>query len=412
MKLINIIFCLCLINSVELIAGIIYVNPKDNSGIQTAVDKAKDGDTIIINKGVYKQNSIVIKRNLTVIGKGEAIIDGSIADGSIIYVESTKVHIKGLFFKNVKRTAIKDNAAIRLNNSEGSVIENNKILNGFFGIYLARCNDFKIFGNKIYGYSKTESSSGNGIHLFRCTTAVIKDNYIENHRDGIYLEFVSKANIMQNHSLLNLRYGLHFMFSDGCDYERNKFERNGAGVAVMYSKNVNMRNNQFHNNWGSSAYGLLLKDIRDGEIINNKFDNNTVGVYMEGSNRLDFKRNDFIKNGWALKIMGNCVDNHFNQNNFISNTFEVATNSKQSYSYFDNNYWSGYTGYDINRDGIGDVPYSPVTLFSVVSSNNPEALILLHSFFIQILEVAEKVFPSLTPETLKDKKPLMKRIND
>lgn len=412
LKLINIIIFLCLINSVELIAGIFYVKQGENSGIQAAIDKAKDGDTVIINQGVYKQNSIIIKRNLTVIGQGEAIIDGSIADGSIIYVESTKVHIKGLTFKNVKRTAIKDNAAIRLNNSVGSVIENNKILNGFFGIYLARCNDFKIFSNEIYGNSKTESSSGNGIHLFRCTTAVIKDNYIENHRDGIYLEFVSKANIMQNHSLLNLRYGLHFMFSDGCDYERNKFERNGAGVAVMYSKNVNMRNNQFHHNWGSSAYGILLKDIRDGEIIFNKFYNNTVGVYMEGSNRLYFKRNDFKKNGWALKIMGNCMDNHFIQNNFISNTFEVATNSKQSYSYFDNNYWSGYTGYDINRDGIGDVPYSPVTLFSILSSNNPEALILLHSFFIQILEVAEKVFPSLTPETLKDKKPLMKRVND
>lgn len=399
-------------NSVELFAEIFYVNQKNYPNIQYVIDNAYNGDTVIISEGIYKQGKIIIKKNLTIIGKGAAIIDGKDSEGSIFYVESAKVRISGLTFRNVTRTAIQDNAAIRLANSDGSVIENNKIINGFFGIYLARCDDFIIQSNKIYGNSKTESSSGNGIHLFRCTTAVIKDNYIENQRDGIYLEFVSKAIISHNKSLFNLRYGLHFMFSDGCDYENNKFEKNGAGVAVMYSKNVNMRYNYFYNNWGSSAYGLLLKDIRDGEVIFNKFYNNTVGVYMEGSNRLVFSNNDFNKNGWALKIMGNCMDNYFKRNNFISNTFDVATNSKQSYSFFDNNYWSGYTGYDLNKDGIGDVPYAPVSLFSVISSNNPESLILLHSFFIEILEIAEKVFPSLTPETLKDKKPQMKKFND
>lgn len=411
-NLINIIFFFLFLNSFDLLSKTINVTEKINSDIQSAVNTAENGDSIIINSGLYKQGKIIVKKDLFIIGSGEAIIDGQNTDGSIIYVESSRVYIRGLTLKNVKRTAIKDNAAIRLNNSQGSVIERNRIINGFFGIYFARCDDFKVIGNKIFGVSKTESSSGNGIHLFRCTTAVIKDNYIENHRDGIYLEFVSKATISENHSLLNLRYGLHFMFSDGCDYERNKFEKNGAGVAVMYTKNVNMRFNNFQNNWGSSAYGLLLKDIRDGEIVNNKFINNTVGVYMEGSNRLEFRNNNFVKNGWALKIMGNCMDNTFKHNNFISNTFEVATNSKHSYSYFDNNFWSGYTGYDLDRDGIGDVPYSPVSLFSVISSNNPEALILLHSFFIELLEIAEKVFPSLTPETLKDKKPLMKKLDD
>jgi nitrous oxidase accessory protein len=412
LKILYILVFLGILNSVDSIAGIFYVDQKNNPNIQATINNANDEDTIVINHGIYKQGKIIINKNLTILGKGEPIIDGKDSDGSIFYVESVKVRISGLILKNVPRTAIKDNAAIRLANSEGSVVENNKIINGFFGIYLARCNNLIIQRNKIYGNSKTESSSGNGIHLFRCTTAVIQDNYIENQRDGIYLEFVSKANISQNHSLFNLRYGLHFMFSDGCDYERNKFEKNGAGVAVMYSKNVNMRYNEFYNNWGSSAYGLLLKDIRDGEVIFNKFNNNTVGIYMEGSNRLIFSNNSFNKNGWALKIMGNCVDNYFKRNNFISNTFDVSTNSSQSYSYFDNNYWSGYTGYDLNKDGIGDVPYAPVSLFSVVSSNNPEALILLHSFFIEILEIAEKVFPSLTPETLKDKKPLMKKVND
>ena len=41
--------------------------------------------------------------------------------------------------------------------------------------------------------------------------------------------------------------------------------------AVMYTKDVKMFNNTFEQNWGDSAYGLLLKDISDSYIFNNKF---------------------------------------------------------------------------------------------------------------------------------------------
>jgi nitrous oxidase accessory protein NosD len=36
------------------------------------------------------------------------------------------------------------------------------------------------------------------------------------------------------------------------------------------------------------------------------------------------------------------------------------------------------------------------------------ALILLHSFFIDLLDLAEGAFPALAPETLVDSRPLMR----
>src|SRR5690606_21607230 len=163
------------------------------------------------------------------------------------------------------------------------VIENNKLLNNFFGIYLAKSENCTIRNNDVESNGKNESASGNGIHLWYCKNITITSNSISGHRDGIYLEFVHDAVIEKNFSENNLRYGLHFMFSDRCVYSSNRFQKNSAGVAVMYSKNVRMNENIFNDNWGPASYGLLLKDISESSIEMNQFKSNTTGIFIEGS---------------------------------------------------------------------------------------------------------------------------------
>ncbi|GAB4144720.1 MAG: hypothetical protein Fur0015_12460 [Ignavibacteriales bacterium] len=202
------------------------------------------------------------------------------------------------------------------------------------------------------------------------------------------------------------------MFSDSCVYSYNTFEKNIAGVAVMYTKNVLMTHNNFLNNWGNSSYGLLLKEIADSKIISNKFIENSNGIYFESCSRIEIGKNLFSSNGWAIRLMANSMDNKFEKNNFISNSFDVSTNSRSNYNFFNNNYWSEYNGYDLNRDGIGDVPFRPVKLFSSITENTRPALILLNSLFVNLLNFAEKVFPLLTPKDLIDNQPLMRKYDD
>ena len=59
----------------------------------------------------------------------------------------------------------------------------------------------------------------------------------------------------------------------------------------MFSKNIRMEDNDFLDNWGSSSYGLLLKDITDSEITNNRFQKNTIGIYGEGALRITITGN-------------------------------------------------------------------------------------------------------------------------
>ena len=177
----------------------------------------------------------------------------------------------------------------------------------------------------------------------------------------------------------------------------------------MYSRSVTVADNRFEDNRGSAAYGLLLKEIKDSRIEGNLFARNTVGIFAEGADRMVVEGNQFIRNGWALRLMADAVDNSFRRNRFEGNTFDVATNSQASSpSTFAGNYWDGYAGYDLDHDGFGDVPFRPVRLFSVLVEQNEPMLILLRSFFLDLLEMAERLVPVITPEALVDAHPLMR----
>lgn len=380
-----------------------------NLSIKEAVEKASPGDTLFITAGIYHEAGIEINKPLTLIGEKGVIIDGRDL-GQILTIKAKNVTISGLEFHNTPISYISDNAAIKLDEAINCLIINNTFVNNFFAVYLAKSSHCRIIGNIIRSEAKRESASGNGIHLWYCKNIAIENNHITAHRDGIYFEFVEDSYIKNNHSEKNLRYGLHFMFSDRCKYVQNTFINNGAGVAVMYTNNIEMLNNRFERNWGSASFGLLLKDITDSKIENNIFLQNSIGIYAESSNRIQVMNNTFQKNGWALKIMGNCLDNNFNQNNFIANTFDISTNTRRNFNNFDSNYWDNYDGYDLDKNGIGDVAFHPVSMFSFLVEKNEPALILIRSFFVHLLNVAETVLPVLTPKTLIDNSPLMRRV--
>ncbi|MCL5991326.1 MAG: nitrous oxide reductase family maturation protein NosD [Bacteroidetes bacterium] len=400
-----------ILRQTELCARDIIV---DKSGSLTSINQAlrlcQSGDRLIVKKGYYKERDIEIDKSVQIIGENFPVVDAEFKSG-LFHIKSDGVRIEGLIIKNSAMSFVSEYAGVKIDSAKDCVIKGNKILYNYFAIYIAFGADCIIENNIIAGrQSKSETTSGNGIHLWYSKNITITNNKISNQRDGIYLEFSENSTITNNISEDNLRYGLHFMFSHRCVYKGNIFRRNVGGVAVMYTKFIHMYNNKFENNWGPASYGLLLKDINDSEIKYNTFHENSTAIYLENTMRVRLERNNIIDNGWAVKIKSNSTDNDFVYNNFIDNTFDVSTGSKNNYITFRKNYWSKYSGYDLNHDGYGDVPYKPVGLFSAIIENNSPAMILLRSLFIQILEAAEKVVPVLTPVKLEDVQPLMRRV--
>lgn len=376
------------------------------SSIRSAIQLASHGDTIRILPGIYREGNLIIQKSITLIGTEYPVMDGE-SKYEILTIAAPNVSIIGLKFINTGVGSINDIAAIKALESRRLKVINNLFENTFFGIYLSNSVGCLIEKNILQSNIDAEQI-GNGIHAWKCDSITIRNNKVSGHRDGIYFEFVTHSQVENNFSHHNMRYGLHFMFSHNDDYRSNIFQNNGAGVAVMYTVGVHMKGNRFEDNWGSASFGLLLKDIRDSNIEKNFFSRNTTGIYMEGSSRCKFDENTFDQNGWAVKIQANCDGNDFTKNTFTANTFDMATNGSLVLNTIDHNYWDKYEGYDLNKDGVGDVPYHPVSLYSMVVEKMPSAVMLWRSFLVYLLDRTEKVVPSITPESLNDVHPLMR----
>lgn len=379
----------------------------EHQSIKGAISSASPKDTILVHGGVYKEGEIAINKPIILIGINHPTIDGDYKSGGLS-ITADSVVIKGFTIQNIGQSYTEDYAAIYISRSSYFTIEDNVLKNVFFGLLVEKSHYGIINNNDISSNAVIAHSSGNGIHLWHSDNMKITNNHLSHLRDGIYFEFVSESHIANNISENNLRYGLHFMFSNHNDYYDNSFINNGSGVAVMFSKFINMKRNRFYKNWGTASFGLLLKEIYDAEIEDNIFEENTIGINIETSTRINYKSNSLIRNGWAVKIAGGCYANNFIDNNFISNSFDVSYNSRMNDNKFDGNYWSDYTGYDLDRDGVGDVPYRPVKLFSYIVNQTPETIILMRSLFIDILNFSEKVSPVFTPDDLLDTTPKMR----
>lgn len=375
--------------------------------IKAAIHAAKNGDTVYVHQGVYKEKTVYINKSLYFIGVNNPVIDAE-HKYEVVKIHANNVVFKGFTVQNSGYATLDDPGGIKVFESNNVTITQNILLNNFFGIYLQQSNNCVVSNNSIHATGTDEQQIGNGIHCWKSDSLIIKGNKIDGHRDGIYFEFVTNSVIWRNLSFKNIRYGLHFMFSNDDAYLCNVFKNNGAGVAVMFTNRVKMINNYFINNWGDASYGLLLKEISDSYILNNKFIANTTGIFMEGTNRILVQHNNFDENGWAMKIQASCMDNNIEENNFRGNTFDISTNGTLVLNTFVKNYWDNYEGYDLNKDQIGDVPYRPLSLFSVMVENNNSLMILFRSFMINLLDKSEKILPSLTPDNFIDNSPKMK----
>ena len=383
------------------IAGTYHVGKKfGTQTIQQTINQASDGDTILVEPGIYHEKNLLVNKSIVLKGIDFPVLDGE-SKYEIISIKSSYVTIDGFKVIHSGSGTLEDPAGIKIYDSHNVTIINNKLHDTFFGIYTQYGKNCIIKNNTLQSYAVAEQQIGNGIHCW---------NKISGHRDGIYFEFVTNSVIWRNISTKNIRYGLHFMFSNDDAYITNVFKNNGAGVAVMFTHGVKMFNNLFEENWGDAAYGLLLKEISDSYIEGNRFIRNTSGIFMEGVNRVQMQNNLFKNNGWAMKVQASCMDITVTKNNFISNTFDVGTNGSLVLNTFNSNYWDKYEGYDLNKDKIGDIPFRPVSLFSMILEKMPPAMMLFRSFMVTILDKTEKIIPSITPENLKDDSPLMKAL--
>ena len=376
------------------------------SSISAALHKAKAKDEILIyGKKIYKEH-LVIQKPITLKGVGTPIIDGG-QRGDVIKVNADNVTIEGLQIQNSARSSQVDYCGVHVKDAQFVTVRNCVFRKNQFSVMFQNCKNGLIANNNISSNITYNPIMGNAVHCWKSDNMHITGNNIGHNRDGIYLEFVNNSHIDHNTVSGCARYGLHFMFSHFNVYNSNRFNHNQAGVAVMFAHNVEMINNTFEFNRGTSSYGLLIKELQYSTIKWNRFLDYTVGLLIDGGSDLNVHHNVIKNNGWGMRLISASTNDTIVHNNFLGNTFDMTTNVSYNRNNVNGNYWDKYEGYDLNKDGYGDVPFHPLSLFSMLAEQNENVLFFFHSFLMNLLDATEKVLPSITPDNYVDNYPHM-----
>lgn len=393
-----------------------FIIPRSSFDLQAAIDAAQPGDTIQVPPGLY-QGNFLIEKSITLEGVDWPVIDGNNRGNVITVNNAPDVAIRGFIIRNSGDRLDKENAGIAVDKSPYLVVENNRLENTLFGIYIRSSDNSRIAHNVIGAKDLPVPARGDGIRVWYSHSAEVIGNRVDKGRDVVL--WFNNGSTVRDNVITNGRYGLHFMYCDDNLVENNRSEGNSVGAFLMYSRRLKLRHNIFANNRGPSGYGVGLKDMDGVEATDNLFSGNRVGLYFDNSPwSIDvsqhFRRNAFASNDIGLLFNPSVKRNYFSQNSFIDNLEQVGVTGSGTFegNHFtvagQGNFWSDYTGYDATGDGLGDLPYVSKSLFENMMDKNPQLRLFQFSPAQQAIDLAARAFPIFQPKPkLTDEAPLL-----
>ena len=387
------------------------VVPARPGALAAALAGAASGDTLVLAAGRHA-GPVVASRAVTLRGAPGATLDGG-GRASVLDVTASGTVVEDLEIRGSGRRVLTIDSGVRVLSAASVTLRRLRLRDVLYGIYAERAADLRVEASDLAGRVAPldERGEGNGIHLWYSANAVLTGNTITRFTDAIYLSFADRTRVEGNRAYECGRYGLHTMYCQENHLLANVFTRNLAGIAIMFSNRLRVERNLMVRNRGPRTYGLLLRDCSAGRFEGNRLVDNTVGIFMDNSNRNLLRGNLLQDNGWGVILFASCAKNEFSGNDFLNDDYPVSLDMRRSDNRFDDgargNFWSDAAPYDLDGDGVSDVPYSPVSAFAFVSKQYPDLAVLAKSPAVVALSVAERVFPTLRPSEVADRFPLL-----
>jgi len=371
---------------------------------------------VIVNGGVYK-GKIVIDKPLELIGKNYPIIDGQ-GEGHVVLVKAP-CKISGFTLRNSGTNLLSEDSGIMVENVSGVFIEGNKIEDVLFGIYLKNSQGVVIKDNFISGKDLPLSMRGDGIRLWYSRSVTLENNTVVGVRDVVI--WYSYDVLAKGNKVFHSRYGLHYMYSNGNILEGNEFIGNIVGAFIMFSRRILVKNNVFGSSKFLTGIGIGLKDASYIVITQNLIADNTIGIYLanspeftgeiinsdlEDSQVLEgvsygniIRKNVFAFNTKCMSFLPPAYPNLISENTFWANIFIAEYQGvSQDKNLWYSNFYDIYRGFDMNKDGYGDIPFEYSSLFLKVLADNPNLSFFYISplkFFIEQLSL---ILPFFKPD--------------
>ncbi|MEN4918316.1 nitrous oxide reductase family maturation protein NosD [Achromobacter spanius] len=374
-----------------------------------AVAAAQPGDTLRLAPGSYA-GALVSDKPLTLEGPQDrsAVIAGT-RHGRTLWIKAADVTVRNLTITRSGLDLPDMDAGVFLDRTaHRAVVERNDILDNLFGVYVWGPDDAMVRGNRIVGNRELRvAERGNGVSLWNTPGSAVVDNDISAGRDGIFVN-TSKKNRFVGNRFHELRYGVHYMYTNDSVISGNLSTGNDIGFAIMYSHRLIVTDNVAANN---VEQGLMMNYANNSDISGNTVDGADKCVFIYNANKNRFADNHFSNCGIGIHFTAGSEGNQITGNAFINNRNQVKYVGTRVLEWSDGgrgNYWSDNTAFDLDGDGIADTAYRPNDVVDQLLWRAPAARILLNSPAISVVRWAQSQFPAILPGGVIDSAPLMK----
>jgi nitrous oxidase accessory protein len=375
--------------------------------IAGAIERAKRGDTLVLAPGKH-QGPVTVDRSITIVGEAGSVIDGG-GRGTVITVAAPHVVLRGLTVINSgEKLASEDSGIFVTVDGDDAIIEGNRLEENLIGVYLKGPENAVVRGNTIIGRRDLRMNErGNAVQLWNTPGSVVEGNDVRFGRDGVFVT-TSRNNAFRNNRFRDLRFAIHYMYTNDSEISGNVSRGNHIGYALMFSHGLVVRGNLSE---GDRDRGIMLNYANNSDISGNVVRGGAqkcVFIYNANMNRIHGNRFEGCEIG--IHFTAGSEQNRITDNAFIASRTQVKYVSTRYVEWSADgrgNYWSDNTAFDLDGDGIADQPYRPNDLVDQIVWRHPLAKLLLSSPALQVLRWAQSEFPALHPGGVTDSAPLM-----
>ncbi len=371
--------------------------------LQPLLDASAPDTAFCLESGDYTA-PVRIAEGRIVWGPNDAVIR-STGEGTTVRLEGNAPALLGVTVDGSGGRFDLLDAAVHVSGTDAHV-EGVSVRNATFGILVERAERATVLDNRVTGTRALPFGlRGDGIRLWEAHGCRVEGNAVTDSRD-VVLWYASRNRVRANR-VEGGRYGAHLMYSHDNELADNRFVSNVTGVFVMYSRNVEVRRNLFAASGGAAGIGLGLKESGNVRVLDNAFVRDSVGVYIDTSPLWPDDRNRFERNVFHLTDVSVSFLAGQGQSEFIDNDFrdarmpvEVSGGGDARKIRWLGNYFDDYAGYDLDRDGVGDVAYELRSLSSDLISHRPALAFYRGTPALVLAETIGRIVPVTEPRLL------------
>ena len=380
--------------------------------MQDLVDATEENGILTPEAGTYA-GPVTLDYPITIDGSAGVTIDAG-GKGSVVYMECDGAVLKNLNLINSGGSLNDLDSGVQVRGNF-NVIKDCVILDCMFGVDLQQAEYCIVRRNTINSKDKPLGQRGDSVRLWYSFHNKIQDNDCFDTRDMVV--WYSSDNEITGNTGRGSRYSLHFMYSKYNLVENNSYFDNAVGIFLMYSDGIVVRNNTVAHAAGPTGVGIGFKETSELTIDNNKVMYCASGFYIDVSPYQPdtinhFENNVLAYNGFGIRFLNDWTGNVFMNNQFVDNLTQIYVGGGMTANrnVWEGNYWSDYTGFDLDEDGIGDTPHEIFAYADRIWRDSPYSQFFKGSPLLETIDFLERLVPFSDPQLMiRDKTPKMRK---